>query len=268
MSFGEPPNKSNLETSKMTKKRLISRLDIKNDYVIKGINLEGLRKVGDPNTLAKRYYNQGIDEIILMDAVAAYYGRNSLFKIIEKASEDVFIPITVGGGIRTIGDIKSALKSGADKVAINTEAVKNPNFVTEASETFGSQCIVASIEAKRMGEGSWNCYTENGREPTNLSVLTWAKELENLGAGEILITSVDAEGTKRGADLDLLKAVSKVVSIPLIVCGGVGSVGHCIEIMAITGVDALAVSSILHYNVSTVQEIKSSVSLPGIKVRK
>ena len=179
----------------MNKIRVIERIDVKNEFAIKGIHLEGLRKIGNPNDMACSYYNDGIDEIIFMDAVAAYYDRNSLSELIKEACKNVFIPITVGGGIRTIDDIKIALKSGADKVAINTKAVKDPIFILQSSKIFGSQCIVSSIEAKLIQDKKWEVYVINGREPTGKDVIQWSKYVEELGAGEIMLTSIDKEGT-------------------------------------------------------------------------
>ena len=211
----------------MNKVRVIARIDVKNEFAIKGIHLEGLRKVGNPNEMAHDYYVNGIDEIVFMDSVAAYYDRNSLSKLIKKACKDIFIPITVGGGIRTINDIKNALKSGADKVAINTQTVKDPNFIAQSSKIFGSQCIVSSIEAKTTKDGKWEVYIDNGREPTGKDVIKWAKHVEELGAGEIMLTSIDKEGTKKGFDIDLCKRVAQSVSIPIIASGGMGqSIDH------------------------------------------
>ncbi len=238
------------------KKRIIARLDVKNDYVIKGIHLEGLRKVGDPNALAKKYYNNNIDEIIFMDSVAAYYDRNSLTKIIEKACDDVFVPITVGGGIRKIKDIHTALRAGADKIAINTAAVKDPNFLTKASKTFGSQSIVSSIDAKK-NDNYWEVYIDNGREPTGLDVLDWVKKVQDLGAGEIMLTSVDMEGTKKGFDIELNKLVSEICSIPIISSGGAGNTNDILRLFKETNVDAAAVASILHYNLCEIDTIKN-----------
>lgn len=251
----------------MNKIRVIARIDVKNEFVIKGIHLEGLRKVGDPNVLAKKYYEDGIDEIIFMDAVAAYYDRNSLSHIVEKACEEVFIPITVGGGLRTIEDINQALKSGADKVAINTKAIQNPAFITEASKIFGSQCIVASIVAKKLGSDKWEAYIDNGREPTGLDVVEWAKKLEELGAGEIMLTSLDMEGTKKGFDIELYQAIQNVVSIPIIASGGMGNIKHGIELLSNANVDAIATASIIHYNIDTIKNIKKSFIDNDIKVR-
>ena len=240
----------------MKKTRIISRLDIKNNFVIKGIHLEGLRKVGDPNELAIKYYNEGIDEIILMDAVAAYYDRNSLTEIVKKTCFDVFVPITVGGGIRKIDDIQIALNAGADKIAINTQAVREPNFIKQASKVFGSQSIVASIDAKKRTDETWEAYTDNGREPTGKDVIDWAKELESLGAGEIMLTSIDKEGTKRGFDIELNKQVSKSINIPIISCGGAGSSNDVSQLILNTDIDAVAIASILHYDILEIYRLK------------
>lgn len=251
----------------MNKKRVIARVDVKNEFVIKGIHLEGLRKVGDPNELAKKYYEAGIDEIIFMDAVAAYYDRNSLSHIIEKACDDVFVPITVGGGIRTVDDIQMALNSGADKVAINTKAVQNPDFIESASKVFGSQCIVVSIDAKCVGEGRWEAYVDNGREPTGQDVIEWAREVERLGAGEIMLTSIDAEGTKKGFDRDLNDAVCRAVTIPVISSGGGGNISHVLDLLEAAEIDAIAVASLLHYQLASIEELKNEMQSKGFKVR-
>ena len=252
----------------MHKVRVIARLDIKSEFVIKGIHLEGLRKIGDPNILARRYYEQGVDELLFMDAVAAYYDRNSLSEIIEKACQDVFVPITVGGGIRTLEDIQKALHSGADKVAINTQAHRRPEFITEAAEKFGSQCIVASVVAKERLEGGWEAYIENGREPTGRDVMEWVIELQKMGAGELMITSVDKEGTKRGFDIALCKAVAEIIKIPLICSGGAGNSMHLVDLAKRADIDAIAVASILHYNYTTIEEMKSKLQANDFEVRR
>jgi cyclase len=251
----------------MNKVRIIARLDIKNEFVIKGIHLEGLRKVGDPISLAKKYYDEGIDEIVFMDAVAAYYDRNSLSEIISQACKEVFVPITVGGGIRTVKDIQDALNSGADKVAINTQAINSPEFITEASRMFGSQCIVASIVAKKVSEGKWEAYIENGREPTGRDVIEWSKQLEELGAGEIMLTSLDREGTKKGFDLDLNALVAESVSIPVISSGGMKSSSDAVELLKGSSVDAIATASSLHYCLDNVGGIKKTLSDSDVRVR-
>jgi cyclase len=240
------------------KPRIIARLDVKNEYVIKGINLEGLRKIGNPIEIARKYYHAGIDEILFMDAVASLYDRNNLFGIIQQACREIFIPITIGGGIRSIADIEMALKSGADKVAINTQAIKNPDLIREASRIYGSQCIVASIEAKRKGN-HWEAYVDNGRQETGVNVMEWVEKLQDLGAGEILLTSVDHEGMKKGFDLPLCSQVSAVSHVPLIVCGGAGNISHFKSVCAGARVDGIAVASAIHYNLLTVPEIKAAL---------
>ena len=206
----------------MKKIRIIPRLDIKGPNLIKSIQFEGLRIIGDPNTFAKKYYKEGADELLYMDVVASLYGRNSLMDLISNAVKDVFIPITVGGGIRSIENAGEVLRSGADKVAVNTAVVKNPKLITQLKDKFGSQSIVVSIEAKKIDNG-WEAYTENGREKTGLDVIHWAKKCSNMGAGEILLTSVDREGTRKGFDLELINEVKKHINIPLIVSGGMSS---------------------------------------------
>jgi len=240
----------------MFKKRIIARVDVKNEFVIKGIHLEGLRKVGDPNEIAKKYYQDGVDEIIFMDAVAAYYDRNSLTNIIEKACKDIFVPITVGGGIRKIEDIQIALNAGADKTAINTKAVQFPDFIKEASEVFGSQCIVSSIDVLKIGKDKWEVYTDNGREPTGLDVIDWAKKVEELGAGEIMLTSIDKEGTKKGFDIELNNKVSEVVNIPIISSGGAGNSKDVANVIENSEIDAVAIASLFHYKIETVKTLK------------
>jgi cyclase len=251
----------------MNKIRIIARLDVKNEHVIKGIHLEGLRKVGNPNELSKKYYEDGIDEIVFMDAVAAYYDRNSLSHIIEQACRDVFIPITVGGGIRTIEDIQKALNSGADKVAINTKAIHEPLFIEQASKIFGSQCIVLSLVAKKISDNKWEAYIDNGREPTGKDIVEWAKEVEKLGAGEIMLTSIDRDGTKKGFDIELNRAVSRAVSIPIISSGGMKSSDDAIDLLQNSNIDAIATASALHYNLENIKSIKKNLIKSNIKVR-
>ncbi|MGB1158168.1 MAG: imidazole glycerol phosphate synthase subunit HisF [Porticoccaceae bacterium] len=250
------------------KKRIIARIDVKNESAIKGIHLEGLRKIGDPNNLALNYYNSGVDEVIFMDAVAAYYDRNSLSEIIQRACNDVFVPITVGGGIRTLSDVQSALNAGADKVALNTQSIRTPEFISHASKIFGSQCIVASVEAKRNFESdSWNAYYDNGREDSGMDVISWVKELESLGAGEIFITSVDKEGTKKGFDVNLLNEICNAVNIPVVASGGAGSIGHVQELLSTSDASGVALASLLHYEISTIKELKKFLIENKIKVR-
>ena len=247
--------------------RLIARLDIKGSNLIKGVQLEGLRVIGDPNEFALDYYNQGADELIYMDCVASLYGRNHLGDLIDRATKNIFRPITVGGGVRSIDDAQSILRSGADKVAINTGAVKNPQLITEVANRYGTQCMVLSIEAKKVSSNQWEVLTDNGREKTGLDVMQWAKLGEQAGAGEILITSVDKEGTRTGFDLDLLKSVSSSVDIPIIASGGMGKPEDAISAVEIGNVDAIAMADIIHYKRSSFSEIRKVATNAGIKVR-
>lgn len=251
----------------MTNIRLIARLDIKGPHLIKGIQLEGLRKIGDPNLFAKEYYEQGIDEIIYMDIVASLYERSSLLNIVRRTTQDVFIPITVGGGIRTVDDAKNILMAGADKVAINTAAIKRPDLIRDVSRKFGSQCMVLSIEAKRVAPEKWEVYFDNGREKSGIDVFEWAQRGCDLGAGEILLTSVDREGTGKGFDCDLVSAVTQLVPIPVIASGGLGSAEHFNQVVKIGKADAVAVAGALHYKKLTVQEIRREALQSGIQVR-
>ena len=208
----------------MPHNRLIARLDIKAPNLIKGIHLEGLRKMGDPNVFARRYYEAGVDELLYMDIVASLYERNSLTDVIRYTAQNIFIPFTVGGGVRSVEDVESLLRAGADKVAMNTAATRRPELISEAARRFGSQCVVLSIEAKRRSTGDgWEAYTDNGREHTGRDVVEWAQQGAALGAGEVLLTSVDREGTRQGMDAELIAAVSDVVSIPVIASGGSAS---------------------------------------------
>lgn len=235
--------------------RIIARLDIKNEHVIKGIHLEGLRKVGDPNALARQYYEQGVDEIVFMDAVASLYDRNNLFHIVESACRDVFVPIAVGGGMRNIEDVSKALGAGADKVVINTGAVQNIKLIEQIAHKFGSQCLVGSIEAKKQANG-WNAYIDNGREPTNLDVVSWALTLQEAGCGEILLTSVDQEGTCRGFDIDLVEQVNAAVNRPVIVSGGYGKPEHLRNLLVRVEPSAVAFAAVLHYKRSNVADLR------------
>lgn len=248
--------------------RVIARLDVKSDYLVKGINFEGLRKIGNPNEFAKMYYEQGADEIIYMDIVASLYNRNNLTDIIRKTTEDIFIPITVGGGIRSLEDVQNILRSGADKVAINTAAIKRPELISEISNKFGSQCVVLSIEAKKIADDKWEAYYDNGREKTGIDAIEWAKRGYELGAGEILLTSVDMEGTKKGFDYELVKAVSEIVPIPVIASGGMGAFDDMREVIADSKADAVAIASVLHYKKTNIQALKEEAIKAGINVRR
>lgn len=235
--------------------RLIPRLDIKNDFVIKGINLEGLRKVGKPLDLLEKYYREGADEICLIDSVASLYGRNNLFSIIENATKNIFIPLTVGGGIRSLKDIELALNSGADKVAINSFATENPNFISEASKNFGSSTIVSYIEAKK-NNSSWEVYKYFGREKTDLDIIYWIKKVQDLGCGEILLTSVDHEGLQKGLDYKLLDTVIKILNVPLIFSGGFTGIEEIQKIERNYENVSLSMSSVLHYNKIKLKDLR------------
>jgi cyclase len=248
--------------------RLIARLDIKGANLIKGVHLEGLKVVGNPNERALEYYRQGADELLYMDAVASLYGRNHLGDIIKAAAQDIFIPITVGGGIRSIDDATEILRCGADKLAINTGAVENPDLIYEVARKFGSQCTVISIEAKRISEGRWEVLTNNGRERTGLDVIDWATQSVAQGAGEILLTSIDKEGTRTGFDIDLVKAVADQVTVPVIACGGMGEAKDVITVVEDGGADAVAMADVLHYNRATIGEIRRTAQSAGLILRK
>lgn len=252
----------------MSNLRIIPRLDIKGPNLIKGIRLEGLRVMGDPQEHAIRYYEAGADELIYMDIVASLYGRNNLSDIIQKAARDVFIPITVGGGIRSVDDARHILRSGADKVAINTAAIARPELISEVAQRFGSQAMVLSIEAKQIAPGKWEAYTDNGRERTGLDVLDWVRRGVELGAGEILLTAVDREGTRQGFDLDLLRQVSSAVPVPVIASGGMGTLTHFVEAAEQGLADAIAMADVLHYKRMTVPEIRAAALAAHLPVRK
>jgi cyclase len=247
--------------------RVIARLDIKGPNLVKGIHLEGLRVIGDPAARARRYYEDGADELLYMDIVASLYGRNNLTAIVEHTAKDLFVPLTVGGGVRTLEDIKTLLRAGADKVAVNTAAVKNPAFIKEAASRFGSQCIVVSIEAQSRGPGRWEALTDNGRERTGRDAFTWALQACELGAGEILLCSVDQEGTGKGYDLELTRKVSEAVPIPVIACGGAGMVEHTSQAVLEGRADAVTVAHLLHYDKCRVGDIKRHLAGKGIPVR-
>lgn len=247
--------------------RLIARLDIKGPNLIKGVHLEGLRVIGSPHEHALRYYRQGVDELVYIDCVASLYGRNHLSKIIRAAAEDIFVPLTVGGGIRSVDDVAQILRAGADKVAVNTAVVKRPELITEISRVYGNQCMVLSIEAKQIAADRWEVFTDNGREHSGLDVVDWAKRAVNLGAGEILLTSIDREGTCKGFDVALVKAVSNAVSVPVIASGGMGKTTDIIPAVCDGGADAVAMADILHYQKATVGDVRSVAKAAKLSVR-
>jgi imidazole glycerol-phosphate synthase subunit HisF len=229
--------------------RIIPRLDIKGQNLVKGIQLEGLRVLGKPEEFASLYYKQGADELIFQDVVASLYQRNSILDIVKRTARNIFIPLTVGGGLRNLDDIRNVLLSGADKVSINTAAIKNPQFINSASRTFGSSTIVISIESIQQTDGRYLAYTDNGREYTGLEVISWAKEAESRGAGEILITLIDQEGTGKGMDLEFLKLLKSNVDIPIIAHGGIGNYEDVFECIGDYQIHAIAIASMFHYGV-------------------
>jgi cyclase len=247
-------------------KRIIPCLDVKEGRVVKGTQFVNLRDAGDPVENAKEYDEQGADEIAFLDITASYEKRDILIDIVRQTAEQIFIPLTVGGGIRSIEDIRKLLKAGADKVSINTAAVKDPNFVQRASKRFGSQCIVIAIDAKRRG-GGWEVYTHGGKVPTGIDAIQWAKRMEELGAGEILLTSMDRDGTKDGYDLELTRTISESVGIPVIASGGVGTLEHLYEGLTLGKADAVLAASIFHYREYTIAQVKSYLKEKGVIVR-
>jgi cyclase len=246
--------------------RLVARLDIKAPNLVKGIQFEGLRKLGDPHQFAKKYYLEGIDEIYYEDIVASLYERNSLLEIIEETTRDIFVPVTVGGGLRSVDDVAAVLRAGADKVAINTAAIKNPRIVTDIARRFGSQCMVLSIQAKQQGD-SWEAYFDNGREHSGVDAVEWAEQGQALGAGEILLTSVDQEGTAKGFDLPLIKTICDRVDIPVIASGGMGSPRDLVDAVNIGTADAIAMAHVLHYGVCSLRELRATCQAQDIPTR-
>lgn len=235
--------------------RLIPRLDIKGPNLVKGISLEGLRVLGDPDLFAQVYTDQGADELSYVDVVASLYERNSLHEMVSRMAKNIFIPITVGGGLRTIDDIQKVLDHGADKISINTAAIKNPNLIQQASRKFGSSTIVATLEVIKQSNGTYLCFTDNGREHTGVEAIAWAKKVEELGAGELVVTSVDREGSGNGYDIELLKQICAVTSIPVVAHGGAGSFEDIKNVIQQTEVNGVCFASILHYD--TIHKIKS-----------
>ena len=250
----------------MKTNRIIARLDINNEFVVKGKFLEGLRKVGKPNELALKYYDQGIDEIIFLDAVASLYDRNSLINILSKACKEVFIPITIGGGIKSISDIENLLQTGADKVAVNSAIFDNPKLITESVKRFGSQAIVGSLVCRKH-RYSWEAFRDNAKHRTNKNAIEWAKVLEDSGVGEIMVSSIDSDGLMKGFDLELVKSISDITKIPIIASGGAGNSNHIASVINDSKCDAVAVGSLLHYEIESVEQIKLKLKKQNIKVR-
>ncbi|KPF48703.1 imidazole glycerol phosphate synthase subunit HisF [beta proteobacterium AAP121] len=247
--------------------RLIARLDIKGPNLIKGVHLEGLRVMGDPQDYARRYYEQGADELLYVDVVASLYGRSKLTEIVRRAAHDVFVPMTVAGGIRTVEDVTDLLRAGADKVAINTAAVHRPELISEIARRFGAQCMVLSIEAKRRPDGRWEAYTDCGREMSGLDAVEWARRGVALGAGEVLVTSIDREGTRKGYDVELTREISDAVNVPVIASGGYGQMEHLLDVVERGQADAVALADALHYKRTTLDQVRAEAMSRGVVMR-
>ena len=251
-------------------KRIIPCLDVDKGRVVKGVQFVEIRDAGDPVEVARRYNEQGADEITFLDITASHEGRDTTLHTVERMAGQVFIPLTVGGGVREMHDIRNLLNAGADKVAINSAAISNPEFVAEAAQRFGSQCIVVAIDAKQV-EGSessrWEIFTHGGRKPTGIDAIAWAEKMTDLGAGEILLTSMDRDGTKVGFDLEITRRVSDAVGVPVIASGGVGTLEHLVDGIVIGGADAVLAASIFHFGEHTIAEAKSVMALRGVRVR-
>ncbi len=248
-------------------KRIIPCLDVDNGRVVKGVNFVGLRDAGDPVEVAKRYNQEGADEITFLDICASHEGRDTIVDVVREVAKEVFIPLTVGGGIRKLDDIYKLLDAGCDKVSINSAAIKNPEFITEASQRFGSQCIVVAIDAKRVGEGKWHIFTHGGRNDTGIDAIAWAKEAYERGAGELLVTSMDADGTKAGFDNELNRRIGEVAPIPIIASGGAGTMQHIEEAFTIGHSDAALAASIFHFKEIDIMDLKRYLKSHNIPVR-
>jgi len=251
----------------MLKIRIIPCLDVKDGKVVKGTKFINLKYAGDPVKQAQIYDNQGADELCFLDITASSEKRNILYKVVKKTAQKCFMPLTVGGGVRSVSDIRKLLLSGADKVSINTSAIKNPNLIKESSSKFGNQCIVVAIDAKKIRKKKWEIYTHGGRKKTGIDAIKWAKKMENFGAGEILLTSMDKDGTKTGFDLELTKKISNIVNIPVIASGGVGNIQHLIDGIKIGNASAVLAASIFHYGKYTIRQVKKKMKEKGITVR-
>lgn len=251
----------------MHTKRIIPCLDVKAGRVVKGTNFVGLRDAGDPVELAATYDVEGADELVFLDITASVEERKAMLDVINKTAGQVFMPLTVGGGISTVDDIRNALRAGADKTSVNSAAVKNPQLIADGAKLFGSQCIVLAIDARRCGDNKWEVYVHGGRTPTGIDAIEWAKQGVALGAGEILLTSMDADGTKNGYDIPLTKAVSEAVNVPVIASGGAGKLEDFYEVLTEGGADAVLAASVFHYKTFTIQQVKEYLRDKGIEVR-
>lgn len=251
----------------MLAKRIIPCLDVRDGRVVKGVNFVNIRDAGDPVELAKFYSDQGADEIVFLDITATSDVRDTVADVVERTASQVFVPLTVGGGIRTLEDFQKLLRAGADKISVNSAAVKDPTLISRASERFGAQCVVLAIDARRRPDGTYEVVTAGGRTPTGLDAVEWAKQGETLGAGEILLTSMDADGTKAGFDLEMTKAITQAVSIPVIASGGCGSLEHFAQVFEVTGCDAALAASLFHFGELTVPQVKDFLRKRNIPVR-
>ena len=252
----------------MLAKRIIPCLDVRDGKVVKGVNFVGIKEVGDPVEYAVMYNEQGADEIVFLDITASHEGRGTMVEVVRRTAQRVFVPLTVGGGIRSLEDFREILRAGADKVAVNSAAVKNPQLIQEAAEVFGNQCVVLAIDGRWMDDGSCHVYVNGGRIDTGKDVVSWAKEGEALGAGEILLTSMYADGTKNGYDLAMTQAVAEAVGIPVIASGGCGSLAHFADVFAQTGADAALAASLFHFGELTIPEVKDYLQSQAIPVRR
>ena len=251
----------------MLAKRIIPCLDVRDGRVVKGVNFVNIRDAGDPVELARYYSDQGADEIVFLDITATHEARRTVAHVVEKTAEQVFVPLTVGGGIRTLEDFRELLRAGADKISVNSAAVARPELITQAAERFGSQCVVLAVDARSRGDGAWEVVVAGGRKPTGLDLLDWVKRGEALGAGEILLTSMDADGTKAGFDLPMTRAVTEAVGIPVIASGGCGSLSHFAQVFEETGCDAALAASLFHFGELTVPQVKDYLRARNIPVR-
>ena len=252
----------------MLTKRIIPCLDVKDGRVVKGVKFVELRDAGDPAEIAAVYDSEGADELVFLDITASFEKRDIMLEVVRRTAEQVFMPLTVGGGIRDIDDIRELLKAGCDKVSINTAAVQDPELIKNSSDKFGSQCIVVAIDARRKSGGGWEVYINGGRTPTGKDVLSWAKDVESRGAGEILLTSMDCDGTRSGYDIELTKSVSGILGIPVIASGGAGNLEHLYEVLAQGGADAVLAASIFHFREYTIKEAKEYLANKGVLVRR
>jgi cyclase len=251
----------------MLAKRIIPCLDVKDGRVVKGIRFLNLQDAGDPVEIAKHYSVEGADEITFLDITASFEERKTMIDVVERTAGEVFVPLTVGGGVRTLEDIRQLLLAGADKVSINTAAVKDPDFVKRAADRFGSQCIVVAIDAKMVSQSKWEVFTHGGRNPTGIDAVEWAQRMEEFGAGELLLTSMDMDGTRAGYDIELIRVVSQSVGVPIIASGGAGNLQHLYEGLTLGGADAALVASIFHYGEYSIREAKEFLRRRGVEIR-